>query len=159
SATAHVVMRSREGEPSPDLKIQLQPFSGRDRYARKPQDGLDPYSGFTVGVMALKPKSRGHVHIASPDPFASPRIDPAHLEGPEGGGVLWQGIEAGRDVASRPSMQPLVRREPRPGSEAASDEAILDYIRETTQTTWHIVGSCRMGTDEGAVVDPQLRVH
>src|SRR5690606_14805819 len=72
SATAHTVMRSRPDETSPDLKLQLQPFSGKDRYARRPQDGLDPHSGFTIGVMALKPKSRGPVHVAAPDPCGQP---------------------------------------------------------------------------------------
>src|SRR5690606_35412307 len=104
-------------------------------------------------------KSRGYVHIASPDPFAWPKIDPAYLEHPDDAEVLLKGIKAVRDVASRPSMRPLVLRETRPGDEAVSDEALYEYIRETTQTTWHIVGSCRMGMDEGAVVDPELRVH
>lgn len=159
SATAHTVMRSRPGETSPDLKIQLQPFSGKDRYARRPQDGLDPHSGFTIGVMALKPKSRGWVHIASADPFAHPRIDPKYLDHPDDAQVLLSGIKAVRDVASRPSLKRLIVRETRPGSTVATDADILDYIRDTTQTTWHVVGSCRMGTDATAVVDSELRVH
>jgi choline dehydrogenase len=158
SATAHTVMRSRPDEESPDLKLQLQPFSGKDRYARRPQDGLDAHSGFTVGVMGLKPKSRGYVHIASADPFVHPTIDPRYLEEPEDAEVLLKGIKAVRDIASRPSMRALVVRETRPGSAVSTDEEIMDYIRETTQTTWHIVGTCKMGTDRDAVVDPQLRV-
>jgi len=71
-----VVMRSSKDEPRPDLKLQLQPFSGKDRYARRPQDGLDPFSGFTIGVMGLRPRSRGWVHINSPDPIEYPQIDP-----------------------------------------------------------------------------------
>jgi choline dehydrogenase len=159
SATAHTVMFSREDETSPDLKIQLQPFSGRDRYARRPQDGLDAHSGFTVGVMALKPKSRGYTHIASNDPFAYPRIDPAYLEHPDDAEVLLKGIKAVRQVASQGPMRKLIVKETRPGDTAVGDEDIMAYIRETTQTTWHIVGSCRMGSDDGAVVDPDLKVH
>jgi choline dehydrogenase len=159
SATAHTVMRSRPDEVSPDLKLQLQPFSGKDRYARRPQDGLDAHSGFTIGVMGLKPKSRGYVHIASADPYVHPTIDPRYLEEPEDAEVLLKGIKAVRDIASRPSMKSLVVRETRPGSAASTDDAIMDYIRETTQTTWHIVGTCKMGTDTDAVVDPQLRVR
>jgi choline dehydrogenase len=159
SATAHTVMRSRLDATSPDLKIQLQPFSGKDRYARRPQDGLDPHSGFTVGVMALKPKSRGWVHIASADPFANAKIDPKYLDDPDDAQVLLAGIKAVRDVASRPSLKRLIVRETRPGEAVATDAEILDYIRETTQTTWHVVGSCRMGTDRKAVVDTELRVH
>lgn len=159
SATAHTVMRSRPDEVSPDLKLQLQPFSGRDRYARRPQDGLDPHSGFTIGVMALKPKSRGWVHLDSSDPFAYPKMDPKYLDDPADAEVLMIGIKAVRDVASRPALKRLIVRETRPGEGVVTDAEILDYIRETTQTTWHVVGSCKMGTDRQAVVDPQLRVH
>ena len=61
-------------------------------------------------------------------------------------------------MAGHPAMAKLIVRETRPGPEATTDEQILDYIRETTQTTWHIVGSCKAGTDPDAVVDPDLRV-
>ena len=160
SATAHTVMRSRPDETSPDLKIQLQPFSGKDRYARRPQDGLDPHSGFTVGVMALKPKSRGWVHISSPDPLAFPKINPKYLDNPEDAQVLLAGIKAVRRVASFPSLQKLIVRETRPSDAVVTDEQLMHYIRETTQTTWHVVGSCMMGRDAcDSVVDSELRVH
>ncbi len=76
SATAHTVMHSSPDEPTLDLKIQLQPFSGKDRYARRPQDGLDAHSGFTVGVMGLRPRSRGWTHIQTSDPLTYPKIGP-----------------------------------------------------------------------------------
>jgi choline dehydrogenase len=159
SATAHTVMRSSPSEPRADLKLQLQPFSGKDRYARKPEDGLDPHSGFTIGVMGLRPYSSGWVHAASSDPFAYPRIDPRYLDDPRDANVLLAGIEAVRNLATFPSLARLIVRETRPGPDVASDQDILEYIRETTQTTWHIVGSCKAGTDEAAVVDRQLRVR
>ncbi len=159
SATAHTVMRSSPDEPRPDLKIQLQPFSGKDRYARRPQDGLDPHSGFTVGVMGLRPRSRGWTHIASSDPVAYPKIDPKYLDDPHDANVLLAGIKAVRNVASFPAMERLIVRETRPGPGSVSDAELLEYIRETTQTTWHIVGSCKAGTDDAAVVDPDLRVR
>jgi len=159
SATAHTVMRSKPDEPSPDLKLQLQPFSGKDRYARRPQDGLDPHSGFTVGVMALRPHSRGWVHIGSSDPLAHPRIDPKYLDDPRDAQVLLAGIKAVRRLASFPSLKRMIVRETRPGDAIVTDEEILGYIRETTQTTWHVVGSCKMGNDPDAVVDTELRVR
>ncbi len=159
SATAHTVMRSSPDEPRADLKIQLQPFSGKDRYARRPQDGLDAHSGFTVGVMGLRPRSRGWTHIASSDPVAYPKIDPKYLDDPHDANVLLAGIKAVRNVASFPALARLIVRETRPGPGTVSDAEILDYIRETTQTTWHIVGSCKAGTDDAAVVDPELRVR
>lgn len=159
SAVAHVVMRSSPDEPRPDLKIQLQPFSGKDRYARRPQDGLDPFSGFTVGVMGLRPRSKGWTHIRSADPVEYPKIDPKYLDDPHDARVLLAGIKAVRDVASHPAMRAMIVKETRPGAATTTDAEILDYIRETTQTTWHIVGSCKAGTDRQAVVDPDLRVH
>jgi choline dehydrogenase len=161
SATAHAVMRSRPGLNQPDLKIQLQPFSGKDRYARTPQDGLDPHSGFTIGVMALLPRSRGYVHIRSADPLEPPRIDPNYLADPDDARVLLAGIRAVRRVADQPTMRPLVVRETRPGPEVQSDEALMEYIRASTQTTWHVIGTCKMGNDgDGlAVLDPKLRVR
>ena len=159
SATAHTVMRSTPEEPRPDLKLQLQPFSGKDRYARRPQDGLDAHSGFTIGVMGLRPRSRGWTHIASPDPLVYPKIDPKYLDDPHDAFVLLTGIKAVRRVASYPAMAKLIVRETRPGPEAVTDDQIYDYIRETTQTTWHIVGSCKAGTDDDAVVTPDLRVR
>ena len=153
------MLRSNPGENQPNLKIQLQPFSGKDRYARTPRDGLDPYSGFTIGVMALRPRSRGWVHIASPDPLLPPRIDPNYLADPSDAQVLMAGIRAVRRVAERPALRPLVVRETRPGADASSDDDLMEYIRATTQTTWHVVGSCKMGIDALAVVDPELRVR
>jgi len=159
SATAHTVMRSYPGANRADLKIQLQPFSGRDRYARTPEDGLDPFSGFTVGVMALQPQSKGYVHIRSADPLEHPRIDPNYLAEPADGAALLAGIKAVRRVARSPAMQALIVRETRPGPEVASDDELMHYIRETTQTTWHASGTCKMGVDDMAVVDPALRVR
>jgi choline dehydrogenase len=159
SATAHVVMRSSKDEPRPDLKLQLQPFSGKDRYARRPQDGLDPFSGFTIGVMGLRPRSRGWVHINSPDPIEYPQIDPKYLDDPHDAEVLLKGVKEVRRLASHPALARLIVRETRPGPQAVTDEEIYNYIRETTQTTWHIVGSCKAGTDPDAVVDPDLRVR
>ncbi len=159
SATAHTVMRSHPGENQPDLKLQLQPFSGKDRYARRPKDGLDPYSGFTIGIMALRPRSRGYVHIASADPAKHPKIDPNYLAADEDVRVLAAGIDAVRRLAQAPSLKRLIVRETRPGPEVKTEQQIVEYIRSTAQTTWHVVGSCKMGNDAEAVVDPELRVR
>ena len=159
SATAHIVMRSRPEATQPDLKLQLQPFSGKDRYARRPQDGLDPHSGFTVGVMALRPRSRGYVHLASKDPLAYPKIDPNYLSDAADADVLLAGIKAVRRLADTPALSNFVVRETRPGPAVRTNDEILGYIRATTQTTWHVVGSCKMGNDSDAVVDAELRVR
>jgi choline dehydrogenase len=158
SATAHTVMRSEPGLNQPDLKLQLQPFSGKDRYARRPQDGLDPHSGFTIGVMALRPQSRGYIHIKSADPAVHPRIDPNYLADERDLKTLLAGIRAVRRLVSMPTLRELVVRETRPGPEVKTEQQITDYIRSTTATTWHVVGTCRIGNDDMAVVDSSLRV-
>ena len=159
SATAQTVMRSRPGLNQPDLKLQLQPFSGKDRYARRPKDGLDPYSGFQIGIMALLPRSRGTVHISSADPVQHPRIDPNYLGDPADAKVLMAGIRAVRSLVEAPALKHLIVRETRPGPDVQTEEQIAEYIRATTQTTWHVVGSCRMGDDAMAVVDSSLKVR
>jgi len=73
--------------------------------------------------------------------------------------VLLKGVKEVRRLASHPALARLIVRETRPGPQAVTDEEIYNYIRETTQTTWHIVGSCKAGTDPDAVVDPDLRVR
>lgn len=158
SATAHTIMRSHPGANQLDLKLQMTPFSGRDRYARTPQHGLDPFSGFTIGVMALQPRSRGTVHVGSADPMQHPRIDPNYLADPADGKVLLAGLKAIRTVTASPSFEKLIVRETRPGPEVTNNDDLMHYIRETTQTTWHASGTCKMGRDDMAVVDPELRV-
>jgi choline dehydrogenase len=158
SATAHTVMRSGPDKNQPDLKIQLQPFSGKDRYARRPKDGLDPHSGFTIGVMALRPYSRGYIHIQSADPAVQPRIDPNYLADERDVATLLAGIRAVRRLVQMPALKELVVRETRPGPEVQTEQQAIDYIRQTTATTWHVVGTCRIGNDEMAVVDSDLRV-
>ena len=64
-----------------------------------------------------------------------------------------------RRIASQPSLSPLVVAEHRPGPAISDDEALLQYIRETGQTSWHTVGTCRMGPEKDTVVDERLRVH
>lgn len=159
SATAQSILRSREDKPKADLKLQLHPLSGADRYARTPKDGLDPFSGFTIGITALQTVARGSIHIASADPYEPPRIDPNYLADPADRQVLMDGLRIARRLAAAPALAQLVVREVRPGPEVETDAALSDYVDRTTQTTWHFVGSCRMGAAADSVVDPELRVR
>src|SRR3546814_11616836 len=73
-ASAHAIIRSRPDAPLPDLKLQLHHFSGKDRMAYSKDLGIDPHPGLTIGVVQLSPRSRGRLHIASPDANIAPRI-------------------------------------------------------------------------------------
>jgi choline dehydrogenase len=159
SATAQMNHRSSDKVEQPDLVLRLLPLSGRDRYARTPEKGLDPHSGFTFGITVLQPFSRGTCHIKSTDPLQQAAMDPKYLSHEADAQTFLDGIRVARKVAQQPALKPLIVRETRPGPEVQDDGALLDYMKGTIQTSWHMVGTCKMGVDDMAVVDPQLRVR
>jgi choline dehydrogenase len=159
SATAQMNYRSSDKVNQPDLVLRLLPLSGRDRYARTPDKGLDPHPGFTFGITVLQPYSRGTCHIKSSDPLQQAAMDPKYLSHEADVQTFLDGMRVARKVAEQPAMKQLIVRETRPGPEVNDDAGLLDYMKGTIQTSWHMVGTCKMGVDEAAVVDPQLRVH
>ena len=156
-AQAHV--RGSSISTQADIGLRLQPFSGLDRYARTKGVGLDPFSGFNIGVTLLHPKSVGNTHIQTSDPYDFPRMDPQYLIEESDSQRLLNGMRMARNLAVQPALRDFVRREVRPGPTTVSDEDLMDYIRETVQTSWHQVGTCRMGSDKMSVVSPTLRVQ
>ena len=159
SATSQVAWRSDPKAGRPDMAMLLLPLSGRDRYARTARYGLDPHPGFTFGLKVLQPRSVGALHIRSADPLEQAGMDPRYLSHEADVQLFLEGMRFARRIAQMPALKPLVVRETRPGPEIQDDAGLLDYMKETIQTSWHMVGTCRMGMDEGAVVDPQLKVR
>ncbi len=159
SATVHALMRSQPNLAHPDVKLQIMLYSGKDRYARNRELGADPFSGFNIGVFQLYPKSRGSVHIKEPDPATAPKIVANYLSDPEDRAVTVRGLQLVREVASQPALKPYVVREVRPGKELEGSDALLEFARTTGQTSWHPIGTCKMGRDPLSVVDYSLRVH
>ena len=159
TVSVHAITRSGLDDGRPDLKLQIAHVSGGDRYALNRGLGVDRYPGFTLGVFNLHPRSRGSVHIASADPSAAPVIRANYLSDPHDMAVTLAGMKMLRALATAPAMRALIVREVRPGPDVASDEALREHIRESAQTCWHPVGTCRMGNDPDAVVDEELRVH
>jgi choline dehydrogenase len=159
SATAQMNLRSGPEVKQPDLVLRLLPLSGKDRYSRTPGHGLDKFSGFTFGVTVLQPRSIGTVHIKSRDPLVQAGMDPQYLSHEADAQLFLEGLRLARRVAQMPALKPLVVRETRPGPEVQDDASLLDYMRDTIQTSWHMVGTCKMGVDAAAVVDPELRVR
>lgn len=158
SATAHALARAEEGDQRPTVKIQMHHLSGADRYARTKKVGLDPYPGFAIGFFQLRPQSRGSVHAATPSALDAPLMDPRYLEHPEDERTMLAALALGRKVVQQKSLAALTLRETRPGPDVSSDWALLNYIRQSGQTSWHPIGTCKMGTDAMAVVDERLRV-
>jgi choline dehydrogenase-like flavoprotein len=147
-------IRSAAGADRPDIQIAFQP-------ARRNPDTfpLPVGHGFAMSVVNLYPRSRGEVRLASSDPLAAPRVNPKILTDPMDSAPLLRGLRLARQLCEMPSFAPYEATEVRPGRGARSDAELTAYLREATATAHHPVGSCRMGTDSLAVVDPTLRVR
>jgi len=138
----------------PDVQFNVMPLS-----VDKPGTPLHRYSGFTAAVWQCHPRSRGRVSIASADPLAAPRIETNYLADELDRRTLVAGIRMLREIYRQPAFAGLVDAEVLPGERATSDAALLDFAREQGGTVFHCVGTCRMGNDDAAVVDPTLRVR
>jgi len=129
--------------------------------ASTPAPGMAPhdYSGVSVIATLLRPESRGTCHIKSADPFDAPAIQPNYLESEKDRTTLIAGMKAVRRVTQDQSFTAHTIAERHPGPEITSDEDILEYLRAKCRTSYHPVGTCRMGADEKSVVDERLRVR
>jgi choline dehydrogenase len=159
STTARVVLRSQPELKQPDITLRLQPRSGKDRYSRTRKYGSDDYSGFSIGVTVLQPRSTGHVHIKNTDPMQQAAMDPQYLSHEDDLRVFVEGVRLARKIAGASPLRDLVVKETRPGAEIGDDPGIVAFIRENAATSWHMVGTCKMGIDAASVVDPELRVN
>ena len=159
--TVHALVRSRPDAERVDLKLQVTHLSGRTRYATTGEHGIDTVSGFMLGSTPLHPRSRGSVHARSKEPDDPPEIRANYLSHPEDLEVALRGARWLRRIADAAPMRALIAEELRPGVGVRDDDALVEYIRATAETSWHPAGTCRMGAgaDEMAVVDPRLRVR
>ncbi|MFK7845986.1 MAG: GMC family oxidoreductase, partial [Rhodothermales bacterium] len=139
---------------SPDIQIHCLPAYVVD-HGRKRIKG----HGITINTCNLRPKSIGSVTLRSTNPLDAPAIDPNFLDDPYDWKISIAGFKWGRKILNSPSFKPFIKKELMPGIESQSDEDIKDYIRKWSKTDYHPVGSCKMGDDDMAVVDTQLKVH
>jgi choline dehydrogenase len=137
-----------------DVLFNVMPLS-----VDKPGEPLHRFSGFTVSAAQCRPVSKGSVHIASGDPFVSPRIATNYLREELDRKVIVAGVKMLREIYRQPAFRDLVEGEFLPGADRKTDAAILDFAREKGGTVFHAAGTCRMGSDERSVVDPMLRVR
>jgi len=115
--------------------------------------------GYSCHVCLLRPKSRGTLRLASRDPQVMPLIDPAFLQDPDDAARLVRGFQLMRQLLGQPALARFGGVESRASADARSDAQIEQFVRNHADTIYHPVGTCRMGPDEGAVVDHELRVH
>jgi choline dehydrogenase-like flavoprotein len=137
----------------PDIQFHMGQGSGIEKGIAK-IDG----AGVTLNSTFARPRSRGTVRLASSDPNDAPLIDPNFWGDPYDREMNLRGVKMAREILRQPALKPFVRREVLPG-ENATDAEILEHAIGMAKTDHHPVGTCKMGKDEMAVVDPELRVH
>ncbi|MDA7416388.1 GMC family oxidoreductase N-terminal domain-containing protein [Xenophilus arseniciresistens] len=138
-----------------DVLFNVMPLS-----VDKPGDALHGFSGFSASAAQCRPESRGSVSLRSADPLAPPRIVSNYLTEPQDIRVLVEGLKILREIYAQPAFRDLTTgAEYMPGQALRSDEDLARFAREKGGTVFHPVGTCRMGSDAGAVVDAQLRVQ
>src|SRR5207249_7803955 len=115
--------------------------------------------GYFAHIDLLRPESVGEIRLTSPDPDVMPAIDPNILSSPGDFAMGRAAIRAVRQIFAQAPFDPMRGGELAPGASAQSDDELDSYLRETAVSDIHTVGTCRMGHDALAVVDPQLRVH
>jgi choline dehydrogenase-like flavoprotein len=115
--------------------------------------------GITLNSAYLRPLSRGTVRLASDDPAVPPLIDPNYWAEPHDLEMSLRGLQMAREILMQPALKPFLRREVLPGPDVQDPSAMFEYARRVAKTDHHPVGTCRMGVDDMAVVDPLLRLR
>lgn len=148
-------VKSRPELETPDVQY----FFVHASYANAAERKLDREPGMTLGVAQMRPQSRGSIHVCSPDPFIAPAIRPNMLGCQVDQDSLIGGMEIARRIVGRPAMRPYIDFEMSPGPDVDTRGKWLDFARRNGQTIYHPMGTCRMGSDSMAVVDPALKVN
>jgi choline dehydrogenase len=149
-----VFARSMPGLETPDIQFHFQPLS-----ADKPGIEMHPFSGITSSVCQLRPESRGHIHIASPNAVDYPKIVPNYLSATADQLCAIRAMKFARAMTRTHALGPFIVREHVPEGDPQSDEDLLAAARLISQTIYHPTSTCRMGRDDRAVVDERLRVR
>ena len=156
AAPIRAFVRSREGLEAPDVLLGWVPML-TEPGPKGPK--ISRQSGMTCYAHPMRPESKGRIHITSSDPKRPPAINFNFLSSPVDADITVRAVRIARSVMTAPAMARLQVSEIAPGTARTSDDEIIDWVKSAAETTYHPVGTCKMGTDPMAVVDPQLRVH
>ena len=115
--------------------------------------------GITFNINVLRSESIGSIHIQSADPAAAPAIRFNFLSAEHDRNGLLIAMRKARELMAAPPLGDIIESEIAPGANLQSDDELLEWVRNTAETTYHPVGTCKMGQDPMAVVDDHLRVH
>jgi len=154
-------VRSRAGLVRPNLQLYFSPLSyTRATPGQRKLMRPDPFPGFLLSAQPCRPTSRGHLALASADPFAAPLIHPNSLATEHDVQEMLEASRFLRRLAAAPALSAVIERELAPGPSIDGDDELVADIRERASTVFHPVSTCRMGTDpRESVVDARLRVH
>ncbi len=149
-------LKTRKELLTPDIQFHLQPFS-----TDKVGSATHPFNAFTASVLQMRPESAGHLELRSSNIDDHPVIHPNYLATPLDQQTIVDGIKVARKIAGYEPAKSEIIEEYAPGEAVGEndDEAILDWARNTATTIYHPTGTCKMGSDNRAVVDARLRVY
>lgn len=143
-------------EPTPDLQFHFIPAAGVEAGIAAVRPGY----GCTLNSYFLRPRSRGTVRVASPDPRQAPLIDPNYLADDYDLEMAIEGVRQSRQIMEQPSMAPHIKAEHLAGGQQVkTKDEYVAFVRQHGRTSYHPVGTCAMGTSDQAVVSPRLQVH
>ena len=152
-AGAFIVSRHATDD-RPDIQMHFVPAL-LDDHGRNRLKG----HGMTIHACPLRPKSLGEIRLRTSDPNDPPAMSARYLTDPYDVKMMIECVRLTREIFSQDAFKSEVDKEIHPGSDATSDEDILDFIRRKAETIYHPIGTCKMGQDDMAVVTPQLAVH
>ena len=155
-AHAHAFIRTREAFRTPNIQVTMAPFHieiGENNAALSKQK----VAGGAVGLMQTR--SRGEVVLRSPDPSDPPRIHYPMLASEDDIEQLIDACRIARKITEQPAFAGSLARWRQPDDEAFAGDGLRQFVKDTAFPMYHPVGTCRMGTDTGAVVDPELKVR
>ncbi|MBK5933572.1 choline dehydrogenase [Rhodovulum imhoffii] len=150
---SNTFIRSDPGIDRPDMMVTFMAWCTDEHL--KPH----PFSGFTILAEHMRPNSRGHVRITSPDPDRQPEIQFNFFADDADQHAAIAGLRFARKIAATSPMAECVEYELSPGKDVQSEDELLSYCRANGLSLLHPVGTCKMGIGVDAVVDPRLRVH
>jgi choline dehydrogenase len=156
--TANAFVRTRPELDTPNMQLFFGPVTGLAQIWGPGFRKRVPH-GFSGTACLLRPDSRGHVGLRSANPAEPPKVVLNFMKERSDREAIRQGIRMLREVYASPPLDRFVVREAWPGADVQSDEALDAYVRERVEVGHHPVGTCGMGVNGEAVVDPQLRVH
>lgn len=141
--------------PTPDLQFHFLVGAGVEEGVPKIESG----SGVTLNSYTLRPRARGSVKLRSSNPTDMPLVDPNFLGDEYDLRVSTEGVKISREIFQQSALAKYIRKEHFPGDRVKTQADFVNYARQYGRTSYHPVGTCRMGGDERSVVDPQLRVR